>query len=83
LAWDLNARTLRVTISSRIDQKVRLRVGGGIDDIEAAKGVVLSQPSTDQDGVDVQLSKNQPVTLQVKIGNQERTEWVRQAKSLQ
>jgi hypothetical protein len=58
-------------------------VGGGIDDIEAAKGVVLSQPSTDQDGVDVQLSKNQPVTLQVKIGNQERTEWVRQAKSLQ
>jgi hypothetical protein len=33
--------------------------------------------------VDVQLSKNQPVTLQVKIGNQERTEWVRQAKSLQ
>jgi alpha-L-fucosidase 2 len=83
LTWDLKARTLKVTISSRIDQKVRLQVGGGIIDIEAAKGVMLSLPSADHDGVDLQLSQDRPVTLQVKIGNQERTKWVGQAKSLQ
>ena len=75
LAWNLKTGKLTVTISSLVDQTVKLSVGGGIASIDAPTGVVLSKAAPGSDEVDVRLFQAHPVTLQVSLGNQERSSW--------
>jgi hypothetical protein len=77
LTWDLNTGKLSVTISSRKDQAIKLFVGGGIEKLEAPKGVLLSKATAGSDAVEVQLSQAHPVTLHVTLGKRDRAQWAR------
>jgi alpha-L-fucosidase 2 len=80
LTWNLNTSKLSVTISSRKNQTIKLFVGGGIEKLESAKGVLLSKPAAGSDEVEIQLSPAHPITLQIKIGKHERLDWSQNAE---
>jgi hypothetical protein len=78
LAWNLNTGKLSVTISSQVDQTVKLFLGGRIESLDAPEGVLLSKAPAGADEVEVVLSRAHPVTLQATIGKKERSSWVRE-----
>jgi hypothetical protein len=76
LTWNLNTGKLSVTVSSLKDQTVKLFIGGGIESIDAAEGVLPHKASPGSDEVEVKLFQAHPVTLQVKIGKKDSSAWV-------
>ena len=68
LTWNLNTGTLSVTISSLRDQDVKLFVGGGIEGLDAPRGVLLSEAVAGSEEVDVRLSRLHPITLHLTLG---------------
>jgi hypothetical protein len=75
LTWNVNTGKVTATISSKTDQTIELFVGGGIVNIDPPKGVLLSELTPNAEKVEVRLSQAHPVTLQITLGNQDRSEW--------
>lgn len=77
LTWDLHANTIDVTISSRIDQTVRLFVRGGIERVDAPDGVLAQTARPGSQDCSLHLTASHPVTLHFTTGDQDPSSWVR------
>ena len=76
LTWNLNTRTIDVTISSRVKQDVRLVVRQGMESVTAPGGVLTSSPKSGAEMVNLRLPESKPVTLHVKVGTRNPADWV-------
>lgn len=78
LTWNLKTKKIDVTISSQINQTIRMFVRRGIERIEAPDGVLISPVHAGADECSVRLSGSHPTTLHIFIGDEETSRWVRE-----
>ena len=79
MTWDLEARTIDLTLTSLRDQDVSLIVRYGIDSITAPDAVLGSQPAKGADRCVIHLPKGKPVTLHVRTGGNKPSDWITRA----
>lgn len=79
LVWNLRTRKVDVTISSRINQTVKLFVRDGIESVSAAQGVLVNPVRRGAVKCDVRLDRDRPVTLHFNIGLEDRLVWAADA----
>jgi alpha-L-fucosidase 2 len=63
LAWDMQARTADLTVTSLKDQEITLIVRHGIEKISAPAGVLAKIPQPNAISCDLRLPKNKPVRI--------------------
>jgi len=76
LTWDMEARTVDVTITSVRKQDITLIARYGIEEISAPAGVLAAAFQPGNANCDLHLPENQPVEIHLKIGRHEPLEWV-------
>ena len=78
LAWDMEARTIELTITSFRKQDVTLVARYGIEEITAPAGVLAAPLKAGEANVDVHLPENKPVSFHIRLGHHNPLEWVEQ-----
>ena len=78
LAWDMEARTVDVTITSVRKQDITLIARHGIEEISAPAGVLAEALRRGKADCDLHLPEKKPVDIHLKIGRHEPLEWVDQ-----
>jgi len=81
MTWDLESKTIDVTITSLRDQYISLIVRYGIESVTAPEGVLDAQPEKDSDRCVLHLKQGKPVTLHLKIGEHKPSDWIRKVAS--
>jgi hypothetical protein len=76
LTWDMQAKTVDVTITSLRDQDITLIDRHGIEAIDAPAEVLTAKPKPDQTTCVLHLSQGKPVTIHLKIGSHKPSDWV-------
>jgi len=76
LTWNLDARTLDLTLTSLRKQDVTLIVRYGIKSIAAPAGVLAEHPKADATSCVLHLPQSTPVSLHLKIGSHQPSDWV-------
>jgi alpha-L-fucosidase 2 len=79
LAWDMDARTVDVTITSQRKQDITLIVRHGIEEISAPTGVLSAALTPDTATCDLHLPEKKPVEIHLEIGRHDPLEWIDQA----
>ncbi len=77
LAWDMDARTVDLTVTSLRKQDVTLIARYGIDQISATSGVLADEPLSGQATCDLHLPERKPVEVHLKIGQRNPLDWVK------
>ncbi len=80
LAWDMNARTVELIVTSFRKQDVTLMARHGIEEITAPAGVLAAPLHSGQANIEVHLPENKPVRLHIELGRQNPIEWVDQVE---
>jgi hypothetical protein len=75
LAWDMDARTAELTVSSFRKQDITLIARFGIEAINAPAGVVATPLRPDTANCDLHLPEGKPVTIHLKLGSHKPNEW--------
>jgi alpha-L-fucosidase 2 len=75
LSWDMDNRTVTVVITSLKDQDVTLVARHGIADIKSPSGVLASSFNKGQANTDLHLKKDVTVELNIKLGDQNPSDW--------
>ncbi len=81
LAWDMEARTVELTVTSSREQDVTLIARYGIENITAPAGVLARPLQTGEANVDVHLPENKPVSFHIQLGSHKPIEWADQVGS--
>ena len=81
LEWDMDARTVELTVTSLRQQDVTLIARHGIEDIAAPAGVLAAPFQPGEANIDVHLPENKPVSFHIKLGRRKPIEWVDQVES--
>lgn len=76
LTWDLNARTVDLTVTSFRKQDVTIIARYGIEDVSAPAGVLAQPLRTGEADVDLHLPEGAPVEIHLKLGSHRPLEWV-------
>jgi alpha-L-fucosidase 2 len=76
LAWDMEARTADLTITSLRKQDVTLIARYGIEDISAPSDVLTAKPQPGTANCDLHLPEKKPVELHLKLGQRNPLDWV-------
>jgi alpha-L-fucosidase 2 len=76
LAWDLEARTVDLTVTSARAQDTTLIARYGIESISAASGVLTAKPQAGKSTCNLHLPEGKPVDIQLKIGRRNPLDWV-------
>jgi len=76
LAWDLEARSADVSITSLKEQNITLIVRYGIEKISAPAGVLAKMPDPDAISCDLHLPKGEPVRIHLAFGRHKPLDWV-------
>jgi hypothetical protein len=76
LAWDMDAHTVDVTITSAKDQDITLIARHGIEDIAAPAGTLAAQPQRGAANCDLHLPAGKPVEVHLKLGRRRPFDWV-------
>jgi hypothetical protein len=76
LTWDLNAKTVDLTVTSSRAQDVTLIDRHGIESITAPDGVLTAQPKPDATSCVLHLPQDKPVTVHLKIGSHKPSDWI-------
>ncbi|MBP1638666.1 MAG: hypothetical protein H6Q17_249 [Bacteroidetes bacterium] len=76
LTWNMDTRTVDVTITSLKKQDITLTARQGIEDITAPTGVLKSMPQNDKTHCEIHLNEGQPVQLHIKLGHNKPMDWV-------
>jgi len=79
LTWDMEERTVDVTITSLKKQDVTLIARHGIEDISAPAGVLASSLQKGKANIDLHLPEKIPVKIHIKLGLHKPLDWVIQA----
>ena len=75
LAWDMEARTVDLTVTSVRKQDITLIARHGIEAITAPAGVLAAPLQAGMADIDVHLPENRPVTFHLKLGRHEPLDW--------
>ena len=76
LAWDMDARTVDLTITSVKKQDVTLIARHGIEAITAPAGVLTATLRSGTTTCDLHLPEGKPVEIHLKLGRRQPLEWV-------
>ena len=76
LAWDMDAGTVDLTITSVRKQDVTLIARQGIEGISASSGALASKPEQDKATCELHLPEGKPVEVHLKIGRRNPLDWV-------
>ncbi|MBP8302904.1 MAG: glycoside hydrolase N-terminal domain-containing protein [Phycisphaerae bacterium] len=79
LAWDMDARTVDLTITSTRRQDVTLIARHGIDEISAPSDVLAAKPPSGTADCDLHLPEGRPVRVHLKVGPRNPLDWAAQA----
>jgi hypothetical protein len=75
LAWDMEARTVDVTITSLKKQDITLIARHGIERISASSGVLAAKPRSGGANCDLHLPEGKPVEIHLKLGRHNPLDW--------
>ena len=78
LAWDMEARTVDVTITSVRKQDITLIARYGIEEISAPAGILATPLKQGTATCDLHLPEGKPTEIHMKIGWHEPLEWIDQ-----
>lgn len=76
LSWDMNARTVDLTITSVKKQDVTLLARHGIEEVSASAGALAAKPPRDTAACVLRLQKGKPVEVHLKLGRRNPLDWV-------
>lgn len=76
LSWDMNARTVDLTITSARKQDVTLIARQGIEAISASPGALAAKPPFDKAACGLHLPEGKPVEVHLKLGRRNPLDWV-------
>jgi hypothetical protein len=76
LAWDMEARTVDLTVTSVRKQDVTLIARYGIEGISAPSGVLAAKPQSGKAACELHLSEKKPVEIHLKLGRRNPLDWV-------
>ena len=76
LAWNMDARTVDLTITSVRKQDVTLIARYGIEEISASSGVLAVKPESGKATCDLHLPEGKQVEIHLKIGQRNPLDWV-------
>ncbi len=76
LSWDMNARTVDLTITSVRKQDVTLISRHGIEWVSASPGALAAKPPRDTATCALRLPKGKPVEIHLKLGRRNPLDWV-------
>jgi alpha-L-fucosidase 2 len=75
LAWDMEARTVDLTVTSLRQQDVTLMARYGIEDISAPTGVLATRPQSGAANCGLHLPEGKPVELHLKVTRRQPLDW--------
>ncbi len=75
LAWDMEARTVDLIITSLRKQKVTLITRYGIEEIAAPDEIVAAKPKAGTANCDLNLPAGKPVEIHLKLAQQKPFDW--------
>jgi alpha-L-fucosidase 2 len=78
LDWDMEARTVDVTITSVRKQDITLIARHGIEEISAPAGVLATALQPGKANCDLHLPERKPVEIHLKLGRHNPLDWVAQ-----
>jgi hypothetical protein len=76
LSWDMNARTVDLTITSARKQDVTLIARQGIETVSASPGVLAAKPRPGMTACDLHLPEGKSVDIRLSLGQRDTLEWV-------
>lgn len=76
LTWDMEARTVDLTVTSFRSQDVTLIARYGIEMITASTGVLATAPTAGTADRELHLPEGKPVDIHMKLGMHKTNEWV-------
>jgi len=76
LAWNMETRTVELTVTSFREQDVTLIARYGIENITASAGVLAAPIKPGTANCDLHLRDGNPVTIHLKLGSHKPNEWV-------
>ncbi|HEV2324209.1 MAG TPA: glycoside hydrolase N-terminal domain-containing protein [Terracidiphilus sp.] len=79
LAWDMDARTVNLTVTSYRDQDITLMARQGIEEISAPAGVLGARLNHGAANCDLHLPEGKPVDIHMKLGAHKPLEWASRA----
>jgi len=75
MAWDMNARTVDLKITSLKKQNVTLIARYGIEGIRASSGALSKKPQPGKAACDLQLPQKKTVEIHLKLGQRDPLDW--------
>ena len=75
LTWDMQERTVDITITSLKNQEITLIARYGIEDISAPSGIIGTFRKGNADCV-INLPENKPVQIHLELGEHEPLDWI-------
>jgi hypothetical protein len=76
LAWNMETRTVELTVTSFRKQDITLIARYGIEDITASAGVLIAPLKPETANCDLHLPNGKQVTIHLKLGTHKPNEWV-------
>ena len=76
LTWNMEARTVDLTITSVRKQDVTLIARHGIESVSASAGALAARPQSGAAACNLHLPEGQPVDLHLKLGPRNPLDWI-------
>lgn len=76
LSWNMDKRTVDLTVTSLRKQDVTLIARYGIEEISVSSGVLVKEPQPGYATCELQLPEGKPVVIHLKIGQRNPLDWV-------
>jgi hypothetical protein len=76
LAWDMEARTVDLTVTSVKKQDVTLIARQGIEKVSAPSAVLASKPKSGTATCELHLPEGKPVEIRLKLGQRNPIDWI-------
>jgi len=76
LAWNMEARTVDLTITSLKKQDITLIARQGIEDISVSDGILTAKPKNGSGSCELLLPEGKPVKVHLKLGQGKPMDWV-------
>lgn len=80
MSWDMDAKTVELTVTSFRNQDVTLIARQGIEEISASTGVLAAPLKAGAADCALHLPENRPVTIRMKLGEHKPIDWVDQLR---
>ena len=78
LAWDMQARTVDLTITSVKEQDITLIARYGIEEISAPSEILAAAFQPGKANCDLHLPEKKPVDIYLKLGHHKPLDWIAQ-----